>query len=78
MKTYRITTMVTQDVTAHDENEAVSQAIGKVRTLIGDFPWREKEERPMIVTGISRDLSGYMVYEMTPMEPLQQQVFTNG
>jgi hypothetical protein len=77
MKTYRITTMVTQDVIAKDENQAVSQAIGNVRTAIGDFPWRDKEERPMIVTGISRDLSGYMVYEMTPMEPLQRQVFTN-
>lgn len=77
MKTYRITTMVTQDVVAQDENNAVSQAIANVRTAIGDFPWKDTDERNMRVTGISRDLSGYMVYEMTPLPPLQTQVFIN-
>lgn len=75
MKTYRITTMVTQDVVAVDENQAVSQALENVKVKVGDFSWAaNRGTRSMWVTGIAQDSTGYMVYEMTPMAT---QVFTN-
>ena len=75
MKTYRITTMVTQDVNAHDENQAVSQALESVKVKVGDFSWASNGTRSMWVTGIAQDETGYMDYEMTPMAT---QVFVNG
>jgi len=75
MRTFRITTMVTQDVIADDENQAVSQALESVKVKVGDFSWAAiNGSRSMWVTGIAQDSSGYMVYEMTPMAT---QVFTN-
>jgi hypothetical protein len=75
MRTFRITTMVTQDVVADDENQAVSQALESVKVKVGDFSWAAiNGSRSMWVTGIAQDSSGYMVYEMTPMAT---QVFTN-
>ena len=67
--------MVTQDVVADDENQAVSQALESVKVKVGDFSWAAiNGSRSMWVTGIAQDSSGYMVYEMTPMAT---QVFTN-
>jgi hypothetical protein len=70
MKTYRITTMVTQDVIAEDETKAASQAIDAVRIKIGDHKWQAPSGflRSMWVTGIAQDSNGYMVYEMTPVK----------
>lgn len=70
MAKYRVTTMVTTDVEAPNENEAMSNAVYKTRIIIGDDPYSVtgSENRNSWVTGIAVNNDGeYMVYEQTPI-----------
>ena len=70
MAKYRVTTMVTTDVEAPNENEAMSNAVYKTRIMIGDDPYSVtgSEHRNSWVTGIAVNSDGeYMVYEQTPI-----------
>ena len=70
MGKYRVTTMVTTDVEAPNENEAMSNAVYKTRIMIGDDPYSVtgSEHRNSWVTGIAVNSDGeYMVYEQTPI-----------
>jgi hypothetical protein len=72
MAKYRVTTMVTTDVEAPNENEAMSGAVFKTRILIGDDPYSAtgSNHRNSWVTGIAIDNDGeYMVYEQQPPLP---------
>jgi hypothetical protein len=70
MAKYRVTTMVTSDVEAPNENEAMSRAVYKTRILIGDDPYSAtgSEHRNSWVTGIAVDNDGeHMVYKQTSL-----------
>ena len=70
MAKYRVTTMVTTDVEAPNELEAMSNAVYKTRIMIGDDPYSVtgSEHRNSWVTGIAVNSDGeYMVYEQTPI-----------
>jgi hypothetical protein len=70
MAKYRVTTMVTTDVEAPNEHEAMSNAVYKTRIMIGDDPYSVtgSEHRNSWVTGIAVNSDGeYMVYEQTPI-----------
>jgi hypothetical protein len=72
MAKYRVTTMVTTDVEAPNENEAMSNAVYKTRIMIGDDPYSAtgSQHRNSWVTGIAIDNDGeYMVYEQQPSLP---------
>ena len=72
MAKYRVTTMVTTDIEAPNENEAMSGAVFKTRILIGDDPYSAtgSQHRNSWVTGIAIDNDGeYMVYEQQPSLP---------
>jgi hypothetical protein len=67
MSNYRVTIMVTLDVEAEMESEAMSRAIIQVRERIGDDGVTTLADRvdPMWVTGIAQDPSGeYYCYGM--------------
>lgn len=66
MSKYRVTVLVTTDIEAKDENEAMRNAVYKTRILIGDDPYSAtgSEHRNSWVTGIGSDGDGgYMVYK---------------
>jgi hypothetical protein len=70
MGKYRVTTMVTTDVEAPNQNEAMTNAIYKMSNIIGDNPYSVtgSENRNSWVTGIAVNNDGeYMVYEQTPI-----------
>jgi hypothetical protein len=70
MAKYRVTTMVTTDIEAPNENEAMSRAVYKTRILIGDDPYSATgaEHRNSWVTGIAVDNDGeHMVYKQTSL-----------
>ena len=70
MAKYRVTTMVTTDIEAPNEHEAMSNAVYKTRIMIGDDPYSVtgSEHRNSWVTGIAVNSDGeYMVYEQTPI-----------
>lgn len=72
MAKYRVTTMVTTDIEAPNENEAMSHAVYKTRIMIGDDPYSAtgSEHRNSWVTGIAIDNDGeYMVYEQETSIP---------
>lgn len=60
MSNYRVTIMVTLDVEAEMESEAMSRAIIQVRERIGDDGVTTLADRvdPMWVTGVSQDPTG--------------------
>ena len=55
-KTYRVTVLVTTDVSALNENEAMSGAVERVKELVG-HPLGSR------VTGIAHDGSEYLCFE---------------
>lgn len=66
MATYRVTVMVTTDVGADSDGEAMSNAIDKVRALVGDDPNSRtgSEDRDCWIVGIAQDAEdGYFVFK---------------
>lgn len=59
--TYRVTVMVTTDVEADDEGEAMSLAINSIRQVIDEDP-EAPHPKPFWITGIAQDASGYLVF----------------
>jgi len=55
-KTYRVTVMVTTDISAPNENEAMSNAVERIKALV-KHPFGSR------VTGIAHDGTEYLCFE---------------
>lgn len=61
MSTYRVTVMVTTDVDGEYDTDAMTNAIQKIRAIVG-------EEQECWVTGIASDCDGgYLTFKQTPI-----------
>jgi hypothetical protein len=62
-KTYRVTVQVTTEVVADNYNEAMHNAIEKVKNQVDDDGASPRDTIGFWVTGIACDETGYMVFE---------------